>query len=227
MTDWEARPLSEAQLMYGALDAVVCVQLFDEMLQRVVARELPTSVDLHATARQFARHLQTGKSTGDPTADANDGTMLLEVTAPTDVLWPHVRRASRCCPLSKEDDAAPEAASEKDNARQRIATLLLECSIYCTGDVPVALKNLQWAAPAVEKFADTEGLARVEGSPLSVCPAKSVAFFVDRQPVVVVALEGSRVHPQALATFCGVKRRAVRLASPEECTSIFGYVPGK
>jgi prolyl-tRNA editing enzyme YbaK/EbsC (Cys-tRNA(Pro) deacylase) len=79
----------------------------------------------------------------------------------------------------------------------------------------------------VEKLDEAEGLQRVAASPLSVCPAKSVAFFVDRQPIVVVTLEGLRVHPQALATFCGVKRRAVRLASPAECSSVFGYVPGK
>jgi len=39
MSDWTARPLSEEQLEYAALDALACVRLREEQERRTVAIE--------------------------------------------------------------------------------------------------------------------------------------------------------------------------------------------
>jgi prolyl-tRNA editing enzyme YbaK/EbsC (Cys-tRNA(Pro) deacylase) len=56
--------------------------------------------------------------------------------------------------------------------------------------------------------------------------AKSLAFMVDGEPVMVVASGDQRVDYRKLAALFDVSRKKVKTASAEECVEIFGYAPG-
>ena len=56
--------------------------------------------------------------------------------------------------------------------------------------------------------------------------AKSLAFIIDGQPIVVIASGDRRVDDKKLAALYNVGRKKVRPASPEQCVEIYGYAPG-
>ena len=56
--------------------------------------------------------------------------------------------------------------------------------------------------------------------------AKSLAFMVNGEPVMVVASGDQRVDYRKLAALFDVSRKKVKTASAEECIEIFGYAPG-
>ena len=56
--------------------------------------------------------------------------------------------------------------------------------------------------------------------------AKSLAFIIDGQPVVVIASGDQRVDDKKLAALYNVGRKKVRPATPEQCVEIYGYAPG-
>jgi prolyl-tRNA editing enzyme YbaK/EbsC (Cys-tRNA(Pro) deacylase) len=55
---------------------------------------------------------------------------------------------------------------------------------------------------------------------------KSLAFIVDGQPVLVLASGDQRVDDRKIAARYNVGRKRVRVATPEECITIYGYAPG-
>lgn len=56
--------------------------------------------------------------------------------------------------------------------------------------------------------------------------AKSIVFWVEQQPVVVVTSGDQRVDDRKLAARFDVPRKRVRTANAEECIAITGYAPG-
>ena len=56
--------------------------------------------------------------------------------------------------------------------------------------------------------------------------AKSLAFIIDGQPIVVIASGDQRVDDKKLAALYNVGRKKVRSATPEQCVEIYGYAPG-
>jgi prolyl-tRNA editing enzyme YbaK/EbsC (Cys-tRNA(Pro) deacylase) len=56
--------------------------------------------------------------------------------------------------------------------------------------------------------------------------AKSIVFFVEDQPVVVVTSGDQRVDDRKLAAHFDVPRKHVRTANAEECITVTGYAPG-
>ncbi|MBZ0286633.1 MAG: YbaK/EbsC family protein [Anaerolineae bacterium] len=56
--------------------------------------------------------------------------------------------------------------------------------------------------------------------------AKSLAFIIDGQPIVVIASGDQRVDDKKLAALYNVGRKKVRPATPEQCVEIYGYAPG-
>ena len=56
--------------------------------------------------------------------------------------------------------------------------------------------------------------------------AKSLAFIIDGQPIVVIAAGDQRVDDKKLAALYNVGRKKVRPATPEQCVEIYGYAPG-
>jgi len=56
--------------------------------------------------------------------------------------------------------------------------------------------------------------------------AKSIAFMIGEQPLVVLLESGRRASKAALAMLTGTSKRQVMLASPLQCINLFGYAPG-
>lgn len=56
--------------------------------------------------------------------------------------------------------------------------------------------------------------------------AKSLAFLIDDQPVVVIASGDQRIDERKLATRFNVGRKKVKSASADQCIAIYGYAPG-
>lgn len=56
--------------------------------------------------------------------------------------------------------------------------------------------------------------------------AKSIVFWVEERPVVVVISGDQRVDDRKLAALYGVSRKKVRSASAEDCIAMTGYAPG-
>jgi prolyl-tRNA editing enzyme YbaK/EbsC (Cys-tRNA(Pro) deacylase) len=56
--------------------------------------------------------------------------------------------------------------------------------------------------------------------------AKSLAFIIDGQPILVIASGDQRVDDRKLANLYNVGRKKVRPATPEQCIEIYGYAPG-
>lgn len=56
--------------------------------------------------------------------------------------------------------------------------------------------------------------------------AKSIAFFVDGQPVVVVLSGDRNVAPRLLARGLKSSQKKTKTASPQQCVEVFGYAPG-
>jgi prolyl-tRNA editing enzyme YbaK/EbsC (Cys-tRNA(Pro) deacylase) len=55
---------------------------------------------------------------------------------------------------------------------------------------------------------------------------KSIAFLVDKKPVLVLASGDQRVDTRKLAALRGVGHKKVKIARPEQCVEFFGYAPG-
>ena len=57
--------------------------------------------------------------------------------------------------------------------------------------------------------------------------AKSICFIIDETtPVVVITSGDQQVDDRKVAALFNVGRKKVKMAKPDECVSIFGYVPG-
>nr|MCU0464627.1 YbaK/EbsC family protein [Anaerolineae bacterium] len=56
--------------------------------------------------------------------------------------------------------------------------------------------------------------------------AKSIVFWVEERPVVVIISGDQRVDDRKLAALYGVSRKKVRSASAEDCIAMTGYAPG-
>lgn len=56
--------------------------------------------------------------------------------------------------------------------------------------------------------------------------AKSIAFWVEERPVLVITSGDQRVDDRKLAAHFEVSRKKIRIASPDECIAMTGYAPG-
>jgi prolyl-tRNA editing enzyme YbaK/EbsC (Cys-tRNA(Pro) deacylase) len=56
--------------------------------------------------------------------------------------------------------------------------------------------------------------------------AKSLAFLVEDQPILVIASGDQRVDDRKIAALFNVGRKRVKVANAEQCIAIYGYAPG-
>lgn len=56
--------------------------------------------------------------------------------------------------------------------------------------------------------------------------AKSIVFWVEEKPIVIVTSGDQRVDDRKLAARFDVSRKKVRTANAEECIAVTGYAPG-
>lgn len=55
---------------------------------------------------------------------------------------------------------------------------------------------------------------------------KSIVFWVDTQPIVVLMSGDQKVDDKKLAAHYNVGRKKIRIATTDECVAIVGYPPG-
>jgi prolyl-tRNA editing enzyme YbaK/EbsC (Cys-tRNA(Pro) deacylase) len=55
---------------------------------------------------------------------------------------------------------------------------------------------------------------------------KSIAFLVEDRPVLVLASGDQRVDDRRIAAHYGVGRKKVKVATPEQMITLYGYAPG-
>ena len=55
---------------------------------------------------------------------------------------------------------------------------------------------------------------------------KSLAFFADGQPVLVLVSGDRRVDERKLAAFLDIARKRIKMPDPQQCIEIYGYRPG-
>lgn len=55
---------------------------------------------------------------------------------------------------------------------------------------------------------------------------KSICFIAADQPVMVLTSGDQRVDDRKLADLRGIGRKQIKIATPDECVSIYGYPPG-
>jgi prolyl-tRNA editing enzyme YbaK/EbsC (Cys-tRNA(Pro) deacylase) len=56
--------------------------------------------------------------------------------------------------------------------------------------------------------------------------AKSICMMVEDKPVVAITSGNQRVDDRKIAAYFQVGRKRVRMATAEECVTLFGYAPG-
>lgn len=55
---------------------------------------------------------------------------------------------------------------------------------------------------------------------------KSLCFFVNGVPVMILAAGDKRIDDRKLAAIYEVSRKKVKTAKPDQCVEVFGYAPG-
>eukprot|EP00051_Salpingoeca_urceolata_P009457 m.114819 g.114819 ORF g.114819 m.114819 type:complete len:1045 (+) comp16314_c1_seq1:508-3642(+) len=200
ISNWERRPLTKRQVAYAGLDANVLLQLLE-----VCSGVAGLLEDTEAALALLQPHLKT--LTHQPR----------KITK--------VPRARKAVPL-------PTAGLDKIKVLSSAGPTVAAAQ---TTDGPSATGSLHDDSPAVLGRAELRGELERLGLQHTFCDdaeqapghrTKSLALYVAEQPIIVVGPIESRVSCRTLAHHFGVARRLVRLASPTECFSEFGYVPG-
>lgn len=76
-----------------------------------------------------------------------------------------------------------------------------------------------------ESTATSQEAADAIGTELGTI-VKSLCFFVNSTPVMVLAAGDRRVDDRKLAAMYEVSRKKVKTAKPDQCVDVFGYAPG-
>ena len=92
-------------------------------------------------------------------------------------------------------------------------------AFLATVDLDTEVRTFETSTATSQMAADSIGCALGQ-------IAKSLAFVVDEQPVLVVASGDQRVDDRKLAERFGVGRKKVKIATAELCVAVFGYAPG-
>lgn len=95
-------------------------------------------------------------------------------------------------------------------------------------DVQAALDALNWNIQI--HFFDTTTATSQQAADNIGCElgqiVKSICFFVDDQPIVVLTSGDQKVDDRKIADRFNVGRKRVKVATPEQLIETFGYEPG-
>ena len=214
-SNWEAVELSQEQLSYAASDAHVAVDLFDR---------------LHATYASRCPHAPLGAQPWcSELLDCKGGrsTRRLPIVlppAPLPAVLPATQELSSSTAVAVSASAGVSAASPTASAPAEDDG----------GAAPLTSADIAMRLSALS-LSDRASLVPATGEDGTDClmEIKSLAIFVKGVPLVAVLPADAKLDPFRLARHLQLaltSRRAtgrqVRLATPEECVSVFGYRPG-
>ena len=95
-------------------------------------------------------------------------------------------------------------------------------------DVQAALNRFGWGTRI--RFFDTPTATSQQAADNIGCALgqiiKSLCFVVAGQPIIVLTSGDQRVDDRKIAELRGVGRKQVKIATADECVSIYGYAPG-
>lgn len=95
-------------------------------------------------------------------------------------------------------------------------------------DVQAALDRLGWGIQ-IRFFENSTATSQLAADNIG-CElgqiVKSLAFMVDGKPILVLASGDQRVDDRKIAEMFGVGRKKVKVATADECVTIYGYAPG-
>lgn len=97
-----------------------------------------------------------------------------------------------------------------------------------TPDVQAALdaKNTGIQVKIFEQSTATSAEAAAAANTELGSIVKSIVFFADAQPIVVLTAGDQRVDDKKIAAHFNIGRKKVRIATADDCVAIVGYAPG-
>lgn len=198
VSDWQCRPLTNAQLEYAALDALVVEAIYDVISAGAEVDELRALLG------------RLSKSVDVSTA-ASDGEASIS------------RKPVLYTPYDSSVVAEQAGATLASDPAQLLGP----------SHVAAALERI--GCDSASRLLSTVGSPTAETAAvaLDVDPrhiVKSLSFMVGDQaspePVIVLVPGDCKVNIRAVASVLRVTRTGVRMATPDECVRVFGYVPG-
>ncbi|TYZ58102.1 hypothetical protein PybrP1_006694 [[Pythium] brassicae (nom. inval.)] len=196
LSDWDARPLSAAQMHYAALDAFCLVQILQAIASVVehIAQLDNTSTVSADVAAELTR--LRGEYVERWRSELPQGLLT-----PEDIIrfW-ELRRAEY-----------EESLSESQTSDRSALEL--------------GIKFLSAAAVSELLAQDAENQHDSVQS-RHFTHINSICFFADGVPFVACIDATLRLDTTELARVCGVGRRKLKLATPAECRRVFGFLPG-
>jgi prolyl-tRNA editing enzyme YbaK/EbsC (Cys-tRNA(Pro) deacylase) len=226
-SDWNKRPLSFGQKKYAALDARVLLLLFPKLLGVLSKKEACCLLHHGASVLMSPANGEPGKGKQQQQ----------QRTHPASWLFREHDLVPRCGEFRTWVKATVRATT---NVQTRVPPLTPEHAAAAlrvclnplgVDSTPITLPvdtgpTAKDVANALGGGIDENDVVKAIGIVVSGETSGKTAEKEKRIPYILTLRGGDRVDFAKLGLCLNVKRRKVRLATPDECVNVFGYHPG-